>query len=214
MSATCYTNQVHLEAKLLGRERRQLSMQAWLLGSCYSRILVQLSTCRDVVINHEKVKFFLIAVLLIVYCRKQHTTGLDTHHCSRWKVCDCNQSLSNQFFRLIISVNTGKDSSVCACSIIQCELKKLLRLRNCLTSLNLNCSEITLAESIEIYCILKERLYSYIAEIDLVVRSEEAVIVVCLLILMYLSVILTIALECREPFEGITTPIFISVYSC
>ena len=150
------------------------------------------------VINHEKVKFFLIAVLLIVYCRKQHTTGLDTHHCSRWKVCDCNQSLSNQFFRLIISVNTGKDSSVCACSIIQCELKKLLRLRNCLTSLNLNCSEITLAESIEIYCILKERLYSYIAEIDLVVRSEEAVIVVCLLILMYLSVILTIALECRD----------------
>ena len=150
------------------------------------------------VINHEKVKFFLITVLLIVYCRKQHTTGLDTHHCSRWKVCDCNQSLSNQFFRLIISVNTGKDSSVCACSIIQCELKKLLRLRNCLTSLNLNCSEITLAESIEIYCILKERLYSYIAEIDLVVRSEEAVIVVCLLILMYLSVILTIALECRD----------------
>ena len=150
------------------------------------------------VINHEKVKFFLIAVLLIVYCRKQHTTGLDTHHCSRWKVCDCNQSLSNQFFRLIISVNTGKDSSVCACSIIQCELKKLLRLWNGLTCLNLNCSEVTLAKSIEIYCILKERLYSYIAEIDLVVRSEEAVIVVCLLILMYLSVILTIALECRD----------------
>ena len=136
-------------------------------------VLVQLSTCWDVVINHEKVKFFLIAVLLIVYCRKQHTTGLDTHHCSRWKVCDCDQSLSNQLFRLIVSVNTGKDSSVCACSIIQCELKKLLRLRNCLTSLNLNCSEITLAESIEIYCILKERLYSYIAEMILLLGVKK-----------------------------------------
>lgn len=146
-------------------------------------------------------KFFFIAVLLIVYCRKQHTTGLDTHHCSRWKVCDCDQSLSDQLFRLIISVNTRKDNSVCACSIIQCELKKLLRLWNGLTCLNLNCSEVTLAESIEIYCIPKERLYSYIAEINLVVRSEEAVIVVCLLILMYLSVILTIALECRDYFR-------------
>jgi hypothetical protein len=154
-----------------------------------------------VVINHEKVKFFFIAVLLVVYCRKQHTTGLDTHHCSRWKVCDCDQSLSNQLFRLIVSVNTGKDSSICACSIVQCELKKLLGLCNSLTSLNLNCSEITLAECIEIYCILKERFYSYIAEIDLVVRSEEAVIVICLFFATYFSVILTIALECRDSLK-------------
>ena len=154
------------------------------------------------VINHEKVKFFLITVLLIVYLLFTAESSIPQdsipHHCSRWKVCDCDQSLSNQFFRLIISVNTRKDSSVCACSIIQCELKKLLGLCNSLTSLNLNCSEIILAESIEIYCILKERLYSYIAEIDLVVRSEEAVIVICLFFATYFSVILTIALECRE----------------
>ena len=143
-------------------------------------------------------KLFFIAVLLVVDCGKQHTTGIDAHHLPRRKIGDGNQCLSDQFFRLIVSMDTGKNDPVFACSIIQSELKELLRLWNGLTCLNLNCSEVTLAESIEIYCILKERLYSYIAEIDLVVRSEEAVIVVCLLILMYLSVILTIALECRE----------------
>ena len=150
------------------------------------------------VIDHQKMKLFFIAVLLVVDCGKQHTTGIDAHHLPRRKIGDGNQCLSDQFFRLIVSMDTGKNDPVFACSIIQSELKELLRLWNGLTCLNLNCSEVTLAESIEIYCILKERLYSYIAEIDLVVRSEEAVIVVCLLILMYLSVILTIALECRE----------------
>lgn len=150
------------------------------------------------VIHHQKMKLFFIAVLLVVDCGKQHATGIDAHHLPRREIGDGDQCLSDQFFRLIVSMDTGKNDSVCACSIIQSELKELLRLWNGLTCLNLNCSEVTLAESIEIYCILKERLYSYIAEIDLVVRSEEAVIVVCLLILMYLSVILTIALECRD----------------
>ena len=159
---------------------------------------IQLGTCRDVVVHHQKMKLFFIAVLLVVDCGKQHATGIDAHHLPRREIGDGDQCFSDQFFRLVVSMDTGKNNPVCACSIIQCELKKLLRLWNGLTCLNLNCSEVTLAESIEIYCILKERLYSYIAEINLAVRSEEAVIVVCLLILMYLSVILTIALECRD----------------
>lgn len=51
---------------------------------------IQLCARRDVVINHEQVKFFAFAVLEVVYCGKQHAAGLNAHHCSGRKVCDGN----------------------------------------------------------------------------------------------------------------------------
>ena len=45
-------------------------------------------------------------------------------------------------------MDIGKNDPVCACSIIQSELKELLGLLYCLASLYLHCTEIELREGI------------------------------------------------------------------
>ena len=67
--------------------------------------LVELCTCRNVVINHQKMKLFF--AFFFVNSTEEHTARVNAHHSSRWKICDSDKSLSNQFFRLIISVNTA-----------------------------------------------------------------------------------------------------------
>ena len=67
--------------------------------------LIELCTCGDMVIDHEEVELFF--AFFFVNCTKEHTAGVNTHHCSRRKICDSDKSLSNQFFRLIISVDTA-----------------------------------------------------------------------------------------------------------
>ena len=48
-------------------------------------------------------------------------------------------------------MDIGKNDLVCACSIIQSELKKLLGLLYCLAILYLHCTEIELREGIKIH---------------------------------------------------------------
>ena len=119
---------------------------------------------------------FLFAFLR-VNGRNQHTAGLNAHHLSGRKVGDCNQGLSDQLFRLVECVDSAENRTICACSVIKCELKKLLGLRYGNTIFNLYSSEIRLAECIEINFFLKKRLNFYVAEIDLAVRCEETCIV-------------------------------------
>ena len=119
---------------------------------------IQLCAGRDMVVNHQKMKFFVFAVLLVVDCGKQHATGIAAHHLPRREIGDGDQCLSDQFFRLIVSMDTGKNNPVCACSIIQSELKELLGLLYCLASLYLHRPEIGFAEGVEIDLLLKERL--------------------------------------------------------
>ena len=130
--------------------------QIFFLESVSYILLVKLCACWNMRIYHQKVKFFFS--LLCVDCAKQHTTRLNSHHCSRRKVCDCDQCFSNQFFRLIKFMNTAQNSSVCACTIIQNELKKLFALRYSCTFFYLNGSEIRFAERIKIYGICEKRL--------------------------------------------------------
>lgn len=87
---------------------------------------IQLRTCRDVVVHHEKMEFLVIAVLLAIDSREKHSSGIDAHHLPRRKIGDGDQGLSNQLFRLVISVNTGKYDAVSAGSVIQNELQELL----------------------------------------------------------------------------------------
>ena len=110
------------------------------------------------VVNHQKMKFFVFAVLLVVHSGEKHSAGVDAHHLSRREIGDGDQGLSDQLFRLIVSMDTGKNNPVCACSIIQSELKELLGLLYCLASLYLHRPEIGFAESVEIDLLLKERL--------------------------------------------------------
>ena len=67
--------------------------------------LVQLRPRRDVVIHHEKMKLFLPVAL--IDRREQHAAGLNAHHGARRQVRDCNQRLSDQLFRLIVSVDAA-----------------------------------------------------------------------------------------------------------
>ena len=76
------------------------------------------------IINHEKVKFLFS--FFFVDCTEQHSTRFNSHHLSWRQVCNCDQCLSNKFFRLVECMNSAEDCTVLACSIIQCELKELL----------------------------------------------------------------------------------------
>ena len=91
---------------------------------------IQLRACRDMGVNHQKMKFFVFAVLLVVHSGEKHSAGVDAHHLSRREIGDGDQGLSDQLFRLIISVNSRKNDAVSAGSIVQDELQKLLGLRN------------------------------------------------------------------------------------
>lgn len=75
-------------------------------------ILVQLCPSWDVVIHHKKVKLLSVSLLKLAHCRKQHTTGLDAHHRSRWEIGNGDQGLSNQFLWLIKCMNTRKNRPV------------------------------------------------------------------------------------------------------
>ena len=117
---------------------------------------IQLRTGRDVVVYHQKMQLFL--AIFLVDRGQEHAAGVDPHHRSRREIRDGDQCLSDQFFRLIVSMDTGKNDPVCACSIIQSELKELLGLLYCLASLYLHRPEIGFAEGVEIDLLLKERL--------------------------------------------------------
>ena len=82
-------------------------------------LLVQLRACRNMVVHHEQVQ--LLFAVLLAYCGQQHTTGLNAHHGSGGQVGDGDQGLAYQFFRLIVSVDTGEDGAVGAGAVIQSE---------------------------------------------------------------------------------------------
>ena len=129
------------------------------------------------VVYHKQVQ--LLFAVLLAYCAKQHTVGLDAHHGSRREVSDCNEGLAYQLFRLIVCMNTGKDGAVGAGSVVQSELQKLFGFLYCFACFYLYCAEVRLGEGLEVYVLLEQRLYLYVGEVDLLVRGEEAVVVAC-----------------------------------
>ena len=94
------------------------------------------------VIHHQKMK--LLFSLFLVNSAKQHSTGFNSHHGSWRQVGDGDQGLADQFFRLVVSVDSGKDGTVCAGSVVQGELEKFLGLLNSLAGFYLNDTEIRL----------------------------------------------------------------------
>lgn len=85
-----------------------------------SCLLIQFCACRDMIIHHQQVQ--LLLAVLLAHCGKQHTAGVNAHHGTRRQVGDGDQRLTHQLFRLVISMDTGKDGAICAGSIVQGEL--------------------------------------------------------------------------------------------
>ena len=125
------------------------------------------------VVYHQQVQ--LLFAVLLAYCAKQHTVGLDAHHSSRREVGDGDEGLAYQLFRLIVCMNTGKDGAVGTGSIVQGELQKLFGFLDCFACFYLHCAEVGLGEGLEVYVLLEQRLYLYVGEVDFLVRGEEAV---------------------------------------
>ena len=55
-------------------------------------------------------------------------------------------------------MDSAENDAVCACSVVQSELKELLTLLYCLAGLDLDGSEVGLAEGVEVDLVLEERL--------------------------------------------------------
>ena len=64
----------------------------------------------------------LFFAVFVMHGGDEHTAGVDTHHRARREVRDSDAGLSNQFFRLIILVNTAQNDPIYAGSVVQNEL--------------------------------------------------------------------------------------------
>ena len=107
-------------------------------------------------IEHQKMKLF--HALLVVNRRDQHAAGVDAHHGSGRQIHDGNARLADQFLRLVILVNAGKNDSVGAGAVVQREFQQLLGLLDRLAGLDLDSAEVGFRERLEVHEVLKQRL--------------------------------------------------------
>ena len=118
----CYRNlsaiaefQTHFWRKLGVNWRKLWHKHRQFLGQS-----IELCACRNVRINHQQMQLFL--AVFVMHGGDEHTAGIDTHHRSRRQIGDGDAGLSNQFFRLIIFVNTTQNDPIYAGSVVQNEL--------------------------------------------------------------------------------------------
>ena len=133
-------------------------------------ISIELRSGGNVRIDHQQMKLFLIA--LVMNSRYQHSARLYSHHRTRRKVYYRNARLSHKLFRLVVSMNTGKDRAFFSRTVVKCEFEQLLGLRHRLARKHLDCAEIRTREGFKIYAVGKKRLDLYIGKIDLFLRRR------------------------------------------
>ena len=131
--------------------------------------LIELGACRNMVIDHQKMEFFILSAL--VDGGEQHAAGVDAHHGPRRQVGDGDEGLADQLLRLVECMDAGKDDTVRAGAVIQRELQQLLGLGHGLAGLDLDRAEIRLGEGIKINEFLKKRLDHHVGEVDLLLRG-------------------------------------------
>ena len=78
----------------------------------------------------------------------QHTAGLDAHHGSGGQVGNGEKGLANQFFRLVIGMNSAQNGAFHTGSVVQSELQQLLGLLDSFVFLDLYGTEIGLGEGL------------------------------------------------------------------
>ena len=66
---------------------------------------VQLRTCRNARIHHQKMQLFLFT--FVMNGADQHATGIDAHHLARRQIHDGDAGLADELFGLIIGVNSA-----------------------------------------------------------------------------------------------------------
>ena len=119
-------------------------------------VLIELRAGGDAVVHHQEVQAFL--TFLVVDGADDHAAGVDAHHGSGRQIHDGNAGFSDQFFRLVVFVDAGKNHSVSASSVIQHEFQEFFGLFDCLTRLDLDGAEVGFCERLEVDEVLEQRL--------------------------------------------------------
>ncbi len=95
---------------------------------------------------------------LVVNGGDQHTAGVDAHHGSGRQIHDGNARFADELFRFVVFVDTGKNDSVGAGSVIQYEFQEFFGLLDRFAGLDLHGAEVGLGERLEVHEVLEQRL--------------------------------------------------------
>ena len=106
----------------------------------------------------------LLLAVLGVDGGDQHTAALLAHHLPGRQVHDGNKGLADQLLGLIVGGDAGEDLTIRAGAVVQREFQQLLGLLHGLAVLDLDGTEVGLAESIEVHALLGEGLHLHSGE--------------------------------------------------
>ena len=115
-------------------------------------------------IKHQKVQLF--DAFLVVDGGDQHTARVDAHHRPGWEVHDGDAGLADEFFRLVVFVDTGKNDSIGAGSVVQHEFQQLLGLFDRFAGFDLDGAEVGFRERLEVHEVLEQRFDLDLGEVD------------------------------------------------
>ena len=107
----------------------------------------------------------LFSAFLVVNSRDQHAAGVDAHHGSGRQIHDGDAGFSDQFFRLVVFVNAGKNDSIGASSVIQDKFQEFFGLFDRFAGLDLDGAEIGFRERLEVHKVLEQRLNFDLGEV-------------------------------------------------
>ena len=108
----------------------------------------------------------LFSAFLVVNSRDQHAAGVDAHHGSGRQIHDGNARFADELFRFVVFVDTGKNDSVGAGSVIQYEFQEFFGLFDRFAGFDLDGAEVGFRERLEIDKVLKQRLNFDLGEVD------------------------------------------------
>ena len=111
--------------------------------------------------------------VFVMHGRDEHTTGIDTHHRARREVRDSDARFSDQFLRLVVIVNAGKDHSVRPRTVIQHEFQEFFGLFDRFAGLDLDGAEVGFRERLKIDKVLEQRLDLDVGEVDRLVLDLD-----------------------------------------
>lgn len=112
----------------------------------------------------------LFFAVFVMHGGDQHTAGINAHHRAGRQVRNGDAGLADELFRFIILVNSAQNDPICAGSVVERELQKLLGLLDGLAVEHLYGTEIGLGEGLKVDKIGEQRLYLDLGEIYLLLR--------------------------------------------
>ena len=119
------------------------------------KLLVHFCTSWDMLVKHNQMQLFF--PFFMVYSTDQHTTRINSHHRTRGEIGDCKQGFPYQLLRLIVSMNSAQNRSICTRSIVKSELYELFRLLDSFTLKNFYSSKIGPAEGFKVNKVREKR---------------------------------------------------------